>query len=57
MSYLIAIGTSVCGATAIVATAPVINAKKTEVAYAIANITLFGVHCHAYLPLFCRMVF
>ena len=28
MSYLIAIGTSVCGATAIVATAPVINAKK-----------------------------
>ena len=43
MSYLIAIGTSVCGATAIVATAPVINAKKSEVAYAIANITLFGV--------------
>jgi uncharacterized membrane protein YadS len=43
MSYLIAIGTSVCGATAIVATAPVINAKKGEVAYAIANITLFGV--------------
>ena len=42
MSYLIAIGTSVCGATAIVATAPVINAKKTEVAYAIANITLFN---------------
>ena len=43
MSYLIAIGTSVCGATAIIATAPVINAKKSEVAYAIANITLFGV--------------
>ena len=40
MSYLIAIGTSVCGATAIVATAPVINAKKGEVAYAIANITV-----------------
>ena len=33
MSYLIAIGTSVCGATAIVATAPVINAKKSEIAY------------------------
>ena len=57
MSYLIAIGTSVCGATAIVATAPVINAKKTEVAYAIANITLFGVVCDAYLSLFYRMVF
>ena len=50
MSYLIAIGTSVCGATAIVATAPVINAKKTEVAYAIANITLFGV-----IAMFCSV--
>lgn len=30
MSYLIAIGTSVCGATAIVATAPVINAKNLK---------------------------
>ena len=50
MSYLIAIGTSVCGATAIVATAPVINAKKTEVAYAIANITLFGVIAMLFYP-------
>ena len=30
MSYLIAIGTSVCGATAIVAVAPVIEAKKLK---------------------------
>ena len=37
MSYLIAIGTSVCGATAIVATAPVINAKKSELAEIIPN--------------------
>ena len=43
MSYLISIGTGICGATAIIATAPVINAKKEEVAYAIANITIFGV--------------
>tara|TARA_B100001123_G_scaffold143827_1_gene167194 strand:- start:1861 stop:3045 length:1185 start_codon:yes stop_codon:yes gene_type:complete len=43
MSYLIAIGTSICGATAIVATAPVIKAKKYEVTYAITNITIFGV--------------
>ena len=28
MAYLIAIGTSVCGATAIVSTVPLINAKK-----------------------------
>jgi Predicted membrane protein len=32
-----------CGASAIVATAPVINAKKAEITYAIANITIFGV--------------
>ena len=57
MSYLIAIGTSVCGATAIVATAPVINAKKTEVAYAIANITLFGVISMLVYPYFAEWFF
>ncbi len=57
MSYLIAIGTSVCGATAIVATAPVINAKKTEVAYAIANITLFGVIAMLIYPHFAEWYF
>ena len=57
MSYLIAIGTSVCGATAIVATAPVINAKKTEVAYAIANITLFGVIAMLIYPYFAQWYF
>ena len=57
MSYLIAIGTSVCGATAIVATAPVINAKKTEIAYAIANITLFGVIAMVIYPYFAEWYF
>jgi uncharacterized integral membrane protein (TIGR00698 family) len=57
MSYLIAIGTSVCGATAIVATAPVINAKKSEVAYAIANITLFGVIAMIVYPYFAEWYF
>ncbi len=57
MSYLIAIGTSVCGATAIVATAPVINAKKSEVAYAIANITLFGVIAMLIYPYFAEWYF
>jgi len=57
MSYLIAIGTSVCGATAIVATAPIINAKKTEVAYAIANITLFGVIAMLVYPYFAEWYF
>jgi uncharacterized integral membrane protein (TIGR00698 family) len=57
MSYLIAIGTSVCGATAIVATAPVINATKSEVAYAIANITLFGVIAMLVYPYFAEWYF
>lgn len=43
LGTLIAVGTSICGATAIVATAPAIGAKDDEVAYSVACITLFGV--------------
>ena len=43
MAYLISIGSTVCGTTAIMATAPVIKANKNEVTYAIANITVFGI--------------
>ena len=43
MAYLISVGSTVCGTTAIMAMAPVISAKKNEVSYAIANITLFGI--------------
>ncbi|WP_232336695.1 YeiH family protein [Planococcus lenghuensis] len=42
LGTLIASGTSICGLTAIMATAPVIKAKENEVAYAVANITIFG---------------
>ena len=43
LGTLIAVGTSICGATAIVATAPAIRAQDDEVSYAVACITLFGV--------------
>ena len=43
MAYLISIGSTVCGTTAIMATAPIIKATKGEVAYAIANMTVFGI--------------
>jgi len=43
MAYLISIGSTVCGTTAIMATAPIIKANKGEVAYAIANMTVFGI--------------
>lgn len=42
LAILLAVGSAVCGNTAIVATAPVIGARAREVAYAIATITLFG---------------
>lgn len=42
LSGLIAVGTGICGCTAIVATAPLIRADETEVSYAVACITLFG---------------
>ena len=42
LAVLIAVGSAVCGNTAIVATAPVIGARAREVAYAVATITLFG---------------
>lgn len=40
---LIAVGTGICGASAIVATAPAIDASDEEMAYAIATITVFGI--------------
>jgi len=39
----IAVGTSICGATAIVAMSPTIGARDDETSYAVACITLFGV--------------
>ena len=42
LTALIGVGTSICGNTAIVATAPAIGAKEEEVSFAVAVITLFG---------------
>ena len=42
LGALIAVGTSVCGITAIVATGPVIDATEDETSYAVACITIFG---------------
>jgi uncharacterized integral membrane protein (TIGR00698 family) len=57
MAYLISIGSTVCGTTAIMATAPVIGAKKNEVSYAIANITLFGILSMLIYPYFSNYYF
>lgn len=42
LGILTAVGTSICGVSAIVSTAPAIDATDEEVSYAVANITLFG---------------
>jgi len=57
LSLLIAVGTSICGATAIVALAPAINAKKEEISYAIANITIFGLIAMFLYPLLAFTLF
>ena len=57
MAYLISIGSTVCGTTAIMATAPLIKATKNEVSYAIANITLFGILSMLIYPYFANVYF
>jgi len=42
-AYLIAVGTGVCGVSAISAVAPLLDADDDEVSYAIACVTVFGV--------------
>ena len=57
MAYLISIGSTVCGTTAIMATAPVIKASRNEISYAIANITLFGILSMLLYPYFANFYF
>ncbi len=57
LGTLIAVGTSICGATAIVATAPTIAAKDDEVSYAVACITLFGVIAMLLYPFAAHWIF
>ena len=42
LGVLIAVGTSICGNTAIVATGPIIHADEDEISYAVGCITVFG---------------
>ena len=57
LTGLIAVGTSICGTTAIVATAPLLKAKQTEVSYAIACITIFGLIAMFLYPFFAHFLF
>ena len=57
LSGLIAVGTSICGCTAIVATAPLIKANESEVSYAVACITVFGLAAMFFYPFLAHEVF
>ena len=57
LGILIAIGTSICGVSAIVALAPGVDAKEEEVSYAVANVALFGLTAMFLYPLLGHVIF
>ena len=50
LGYLLAIGTAVCGCTAVVAMSPVIRAKSAETAFAVTCVVLFGCTAMLFYP-------
>jgi uncharacterized membrane protein YadS len=51
MGGVLSAGLGVCGVSASVAAAPVVNAKSTEIAYTIGTILLWGVGCMFIFPI------
>lgn len=51
LGSLIGVGTCICGNSAIMATAPIIDAEDEDVSFAVATITLFGVIAVIIYPL------
>jgi uncharacterized integral membrane protein (TIGR00698 family) len=57
LGALIAVGTSICGVSAIVATSPAIEAEEEETAYAVAVITIFGLLATLIYPYVANVIF
>jgi len=57
LGTLTAAATGICGVTATLATAPVIGADDREVAYTVANVTLFGVIAMLVYPWLAHLFF
>lgn len=57
LGSLIAVGTSICGNTAIVAVSPTIGAKEEETSYAVACITVFGLFAMLVYPFAAHWLF
>ncbi len=57
LGTLIAVGTAICGNTAIVATAPIIGADEDETSYAVGTITVFGLIALVTYPFVAHVLF
>ena len=57
LGSLIGVGTAICGVSAIVATAPSIDARKDEIGYAVGVITIFGMAGLFVYPLLAHALF
>jgi uncharacterized integral membrane protein (TIGR00698 family) len=57
LGTLIAVGTAICGVTAIVAASPAIDADEEESAYAVAVITVFGLVATLTYPYLAHAIF
>jgi uncharacterized integral membrane protein (TIGR00698 family) len=56
LAVLLGVGTAVCGNSAIMATAPVIEAEEREIGFAVGTITLFGTSALLLFPLVGRLL-
>ncbi|SDI75136.1 YeiH family protein [Natribacillus halophilus] len=57
LGTLTAVGTGICGVTAIVGTAPGIKANKEEITYSIGSITIFGIMAMFLYPYLAHLLF
>jgi uncharacterized integral membrane protein (TIGR00698 family) len=57
LGSLIAVGTSICGVSAIVATGPVVEAEEDEISYAVGCVTLFGLLALFTYPFLAHTIF
>ena len=56
LAALIGVGTAICGNTAIIAIAPVLEADEEEVSFAVATITLFGLLAVLFYPVIGHLI-
>ncbi len=57
LGTLVAVGTAICGSTAIVALSPSIHAREDETAYAVACVTVFGLVAMLVYPFLAQLLF